>query len=83
MIRNPINLPISIARCPSTRTEPCSVADDCAHALVDGKGRQVQDYSIEPRGVGGACMHHLPAHHFRRSPAAPGPTVHEAVRGIA
>ena len=83
MIRNPISLPIIAARCPSTRTEPCSVADDCARALVDGKGRQVRDFSIEPRGIGGACLHHLPADKFRSAPAAAGPKVHEAVKGIA
>lgn len=83
MTRNPVSLPLAVARCPSTRTEPCSVAGECARALAAAAGRMSQDFSIEARGPGGACMHHLPADKFRSAPAAPGPKVHEAVRGIA
>jgi hypothetical protein len=42
-----------------------------------------QDFSIEPRGVNGACIYHLALSQFRQAPTAPGPRVHESVRGIA
>ena len=77
-MRHPVILPISVARCPSTRTVPCSVANDCARALVDGVGRYVQDYSIEAR-PGGKCGYHLPANQHRPAPVPAGPKVHEAL----
>ena len=80
MTRHPVVLPISDARCPSTRMVPCSVANDCARALVDGVGRYVQDYSIEPRGPGNACPHYIDAASHRPPPAPVGPKVHEALQ---
>lgn len=69
MIAAPINLPLTIARCPATRQVPCAKSADCARALVDGKGRNVQDYSIDARGADGACLSHMPAHKYRQAPA--------------
>lgn len=79
----PIVIPIGITHCPSTRTVPCSLADDCARAHPDSARRMTQDFSIEPRGVNGACIYHLALSQFRQAPTAPGPRVHESVRGIA
>lgn len=78
----PIGIPIGITRCPSTRTVPCGVADDCARARADSTGRMTQDFSIEPRGVGG-CVYHLTIGQFRQAAASPGPRVHEPVRGLS
>ena len=68
-----VNLPLSIARCPSTRQVYCSRADSCAHAVVPHSlDRPVQDYSIEVRTAQG-CTHHLPASIYRGASPAPAP----------
>lgn len=78
-MRHPVILPIGLARCPATRTVFCARADQCARALVDGRGRMTQDYSIEPRGPGSACPHFIDAASHRPAPAPVGPKVHEAL----
>ena len=81
MTHAPVNLPLSIARCPSTRTAGCEKSATCARALVDGKGRPVQDYSIETRDSAGACTHYLPAANFRGQAATAHPA-REFVKGL-
>lgn len=83
---HPVNLPLSVARCPDTRTEDCGQASGCAHALVAHlKGRPVQDFSIEAKVVvsGRAqCPRWMDASLFRRAPDAAVPVVHETPRGL-
>ena len=79
MTRHPIKLGPDVAHCPSTRTVACSLADQCARALVNWTNRPVQDYSIETRGPGGQCRYYLSAATYRIAPPSPGPTVHEAL----
>lgn len=81
MTRRPVILSLDYARCPSTRTVPCSVAHDCARALVDGVGRYSQDFSIEAR-PGGKCGYHLPANQHQPASPTAGPKVHAPVKGI-
>lgn len=78
MTHLPIALPLSVARCPASRTVHCSVANECARALVDGQGRFSQDFSIEPRGSGLGCTYHMPAHNYRTAAPIAGPAVHES-----
>lgn len=81
MSRGPVVVPIAIARCPATRTRACAVSGDCARALCDPKGRDVNDYSIEAR-VNGACGYFMDAGRYRQAAGQPAPTVHEAPPGI-
>ena len=82
MSRGPVVVPIAIARCPATRTKACAVSADCAHALADPKGRDVRDFSTEPRSSKG-CIYFMDAGPYRQAAAGqPAPTVHEAPPGI-
>lgn len=46
MIRQRKPLPIGFARCPSTRTDPCIRAGECARGVEPHtKGREVYDFS--------------------------------------
>lgn len=77
MIRQRKPLPIGQARCPSTRTEPCSRAGECArgtepHAI----GREVNDYSTETRAPNGSCAWFIAIAYAEPEPTAP--TVHDA-----
>jgi hypothetical protein len=70
---NPVVLPPSLARCPSTRQVPCCRADSCAHALVaHSPTRPVQDFSHEVRPASG-CIHYLNAAQYRPAPDAARP----------
>lgn len=82
MTHAPVNLPLSMARCPSTRTAWCEKSASCARALVDGKGRPVQDYSIETRDSAGACLHYLPADKFRTAATQEKKPAYEFVKGL-
>lgn len=77
MIRPPVVLDAKIAVCPSTRTVFCLLADTCARAIVDGRGRVTQDFSIEAR-PGGSCGYYLAAHLHRPVVQVAGPKVHES-----
>lgn len=77
MIRRLIPLPTGAARCPSTRTVPCSQADTCARGLAPhGPGREVRDFSTEARMPGGGCVWHVTQQYAE--PASQQPTVHDA-----
>ena len=82
MIRRREPLPANCARCPSTRQVPCAVADQCArgtepHAI----GREVNDYSTEPRLPGGKCGWFLAIAYAE--PAGPAaPRTHDAPEGL-
>ena len=82
MINIPVTLPLHIARCPSTRTVGCGKSGSCARALVDGQGRDVNDYSINGRGKTGDCLSYLDASLYRKAADGPVPLVHEAPQGI-
>lgn len=81
MINAPVNIPLTMARCPDTRTEPCSKSGSCARALASAAGRAVQDYSIEMRDSVGACTYYLPAVNFRGQAVDTKPS-YEYVRGL-
>lgn len=77
MIRQRLPLPPGCARCPDTRTQPCARATECARGVEPhAKGREVNDFSIEPRGQGGECGWFMPIKYAGQAQAAP--TVHEA-----
>ncbi len=77
MIRRALPLVTGAARCPSTRTVPCMAADTCARGLARHEpGREVRDFSTEPRLPGGACAWHVSQQYAE--PAAQQPTVHDA-----
>lgn len=82
MTRNPVILPIGMARCPATRTDYCGRADQCARALVDGVGRYSQDFSIEPRGPGSACAHFIDADSHRPAPVPVERKSHDSLVAI-
>ena len=82
-MNRPVVLPLTEARCPASRTVPCGLAATCARALVDGVGRYSQDYSIEARGPGNKCVHHLDASMFRPGATKAGPTSHEPEKGLS
>lgn len=82
MSRAPVSLPLNIARCPATRSRPCAQAETCARALVDGAGRDVNDYSVHTRSSTGACLSYMDAGQHRKAAAKAGPTVHEPPPGI-
>ena len=76
MIRRRIPLTPSASRCPETRQVPCIQADSCARSVEPhAKGRQVNDFSTEPRGVTG-CGYFI-AITYADDPK-PGPKVHDA-----
>ena len=81
MIRPPVTLDITIARCPDSRARPCHQAHGCARALVAAdRGRPVHDYSTE-RSQWMGCPGYLPANAFRGTKTAE-PTVHDAPEGL-
>ena len=80
MIRRRLPLPAGTPRCPDTRQVPCTRASECArgsepHAI----GRQVNDFSTEPRGVTG-CGWFMAIRYAGQE--APAPTVHDAPEGL-
>ena len=82
MNRGPVILPLSIARCPATRTGPCSRDGTCARAFVDGKGRAVHDYSDDARAGDGSCMSYMAAGPRRQAAGEKLGRMHEAPAGI-
>lgn len=80
MIRQRVPLPPGCARCPATRQIPCARANECARAVEPHAiGRQVNDFSIEPRGANGCGWFIAIAY---GQPAAAAPRVHDAPRGL-
>lgn len=80
MIRQRLPLPTGCARCPATRQIPCARADECARGTEPhSKTRQVNDFSIEPRGVNGCGWFIAIAY---GQPAAAAPRVHDSPRGL-
>ena len=80
MIRQRLPLPTGAARCPDTRTVPCARASECARAVEPHAiGRQVNDFSTEPRGVNGCGWFIAIAY---GQPAAAAPRIHDAPRGL-
>lgn len=78
MIRRPLPLANGAARCPSTRQIPCAVAEQCARGTEPhAVGREVNDFSTEPRMPGGRCGWFV-AIAYGEPAGAAGPTVHEA-----
>lgn len=81
MIRQRLPLPPACARCPATRQVPCMQADDCARGVEPhSKGRQVNDFSTEPRMLKSVCGWFLPIQYA--DAAVAGPKVHDAPRGL-
>ena len=80
MIRQRLPLPPGCARCPATRQVPCARASECARAVEPHAiGRQVNDFSTEPRGVNGCGWFIAIAY---GQPAAAAPRIHDAPRGL-
>lgn len=80
MIRQRMPLPPGCARCPSTRQVPCIRADHCARGVEPhAKGREVNDFSIEPRGVNG-CGWFIAIVYVE--PVTAAPRIHDAPRGL-
>ena len=80
MIRRRIALTPNVARCSDTRTVPCARASECARAVEPHAiGRQVNDFSTEPRGVNGCGWFIAIAY---GQPAAAAPRIHDAPRGL-
>lgn len=80
----PVTLPQVVARCPETRTGDCWQSSGCARAQVAHElGRPVQDYTTETGWAPERCVYMISASEFRIAPAAPGPKVHEAQRGMS
>ena len=80
MIRRRIPLTPNAARCPDTRTVPCARASECARAVEPHAiGRQVNDFSTEPRGLNGCGWCIAIAY---GQPAAAAPRIHDAPRGL-
>ena len=81
---NPVIIPITVTRCPSTRTGDCWLANNCARALAPLESyRPSQDYTQEAGWGSAVCAYFLPAAAYRARPAPPSPTIHEAPRGFA
>ncbi len=78
MIRPRKPLPIGFARCPSTRTEPCIRAGECARGVEPHtKGREVYDFSatgLRP------CSFFIAVEYLDQ--AAHQPRVHDAPKGL-
>lgn len=82
MIRRRIPLTPNAARCPDTRTVPCARASECARAVEPHAiGRQVNDFSTEPRLIGVGCGWFVAIQYA--DPAQAQTRVHEAPRGLA
>lgn len=81
MTRQRLPLPPGCARCPSTRQIPCARAGECARGVEPhAKGREVNDFSTEPRMPGGGCGWFMAIKYAGQSVVAP--RVHEAPRGL-
>lgn len=77
MIRRRIPLTPNAARCPDTRQVPCVRASECARAVEPHAiGRQVNDFSTEPRLIGVGCGWFVAIAYADDKPA--GPKVHDA-----
>lgn len=82
MTRQRLPLPPGCARCPSTRTVPCARADECARGVEPhAKGREVNDFSIEPRPPGSSCGWFMPIKYAGQA-ATSQPRVHDAPKGL-
>ena len=78
-VRQP--LPANCARCPATRVVHCAVADRCARGTEpQAIGRDVRDFSTEPRMFSGQCGWFLPI--LYADQAGPAPRVHDAPEGL-
>ena len=81
MIRRQLPLPPGCARCPGTRQVPCIRAGTCARGVEPhAKGREVNDFSIEPRPPGALCGWFMPIK--CAEPVQAKPTVHDAPNGL-
>lgn len=81
MIRQRMPLPPGCARCPATRQIPCARADECARGVEPhAKGREVNDFSIEPRPPGMGCGWFIAISYAE--PATVAPRIHDAPRGL-
>jgi len=77
MIRRRIPLTPNAARCPDTRTVPCARASECARAVEPHAiGRQVNDFSTEPRLIGVGCGRFVAI--VYADDVKPAPKVHDA-----
>ena len=77
MIRQRLPLPPGCARCPDTRTQPCARATECARGVEPhAKGREVNDFSIEPRSPGAPCGWFMEIRYA--DPAQPKARTHDA-----
>lgn len=76
-----VHLPTGQSRClPKAH---CAQATVCARWLAPARpGVPVTDYTTHGLFLQGKCLHHLPASEYRKAPAAPAPTVHEAPAGL-
>ena len=82
MIRRRIPLTPNASRCPETRQVPCIQADSCARGVEPhAKGRQVNDFSTEPRMPGGGCGYFIAITYAE--PGQAQPRVHDAPKGLA
>lgn len=78
MIRQRKPLPIGQARCPSTRTEPCSRAGECARGTEPhAKGREVYDFSAAGLRQ---CAGFIAIEYLEQAPQQP--RVHDAPKGL-
>jgi hypothetical protein len=77
MIRRRIPLTPNAARCQDTRQVPCVRASECARAVEPHAiGRQVNDFSTEPRLIGVGCGWFVAI--VYADDVKPAPKVHEA-----
>ena len=77
MIRRRIPLTPNAARCPDTWQVPCVRASECARAVEPHAiGRQVNDFSTEPRLIGDGCGWFVAITYA--DDVKPAPKVHEA-----
>lgn len=81
MMRQRLPLPQGTARCPATRQIPCARADECARGVEPHAiGREVNDFSAEPRAPGASCGWFIAIAYAQ--PVAAAPRVHDAPRGL-
>ena len=77
MIRRRIPLTPNAARCPDTRQVPCVRASEFARAVEPHAiGRQVNDFSTEPRLIGVGCGWFVAI--VYADDVKPAPKVHDA-----
>ena len=81
MKRTRMPLPANCARCPATRLVFCAQADRCARGTEPhSKGREVKDFSTEPRMFRVDCAWFLPIQYVGDKLAEP--KVHDAPKGL-